>query len=99
MSFDDPVTDSSTKYTDSLKYTATLTSLLVDGATELPAGGDLDQEAKAAIKARHRTTLKKKADNIQSRLPDPQRRAMELAHEKGGSSTLTTIPIAEHSLK
>ena len=96
MSFDDPVADSSTKHTDLLEYTATLTSLLVDGATELPEGGDLDEEAKAAIKARHRTTLKEKADNIQSHLPDPQRRAMELAREKGGSSTLTTIPIAEH---
>ena len=96
MSFNDPVTDSSTKHTESLEYTAILTSLLVDGATELPVGGDLDQDAKAAIKARHRTALKEKADNIQSRLPDPQRRAMELAREKGGSSTLTTIPISEH---
>lgn len=96
MSFDDPVADSSIKHTDSLEYTATLTSLLVDGATDLPAGSDLDHEAKAAIKARHRSALKERADNIQSRLPDSQRRAMELAREKGGSSTLTTIPIAEH---
>ena len=96
VSFNDPVTDSSTKHTESLECTAILTSLLVDGATELPVGGDLDQDAKAAIKARHRTALKEKADNIQSRLPDPQRRAMELAREKGGSSTLTTIPISEH---
>ena len=96
MSFDDPVADSSTKHTDSLEYTTTLTSFLVEEAIELPAGGDLDQEAKAEIKARHQTTLKEKADSIQSRLPDPQRRAMELACEKGGSSTLTTIPIAEH---
>ena len=42
MSFDDPVADSSIKHTDSLEYTATLTSLLVDGATDLPAGSDLD---------------------------------------------------------
>ena len=83
-------------YIESLECTAILTSLLVDGATELPVGGDLDQDAKAAIKARHRTALKEKADNIQSRLPDLQRRAMELAREKGGSSTLTTIPISEH---
>ena len=96
MSFNDPVTDSSTKHTESLECTAILTSLLVDGATELPVGGDLDQDAKAAIKARHRTALREKADNIQSRLPDPQRHAMELAREKGGSSTLTTIPISEH---
>ena len=96
MSFDDPVADSSIKHTDSLEYTATLTSLLVDGATDLPAGSDLDHEAKAAIKARYRSALKERADNLQSRLPDSQHRAMELAREKGGSSTLTTIPIAEH---
>ena len=68
----------------------------MDGTTDLPAGGLLGQEAKAAIKACHRTTLKEKADNIRSSLPDPQRRAMELAREKGGSSTLTTIPIVQH---
>ena len=49
-----------------------------------------------AIKRRHRTTLKAKADDLQSRLPEPQRRAVELAREKGGSSTLTTFPISEH---
>ena len=53
----------------------------------------LEQASRSAIVY---TTLKAKADKLQSRLPDPQRRAMELAREKGGSSTLTTIPISEH---
>ena len=53
MSFDDPGAESSTKHTDSLEYTATLTSLLVEGAIELPDRGDLDLEAKAAIKVRY----------------------------------------------
>ena len=96
MSFDDPVADSQPKYTDSRECTATLTGLILDGESELPAGADLDQEARAGIKKRHCTTLKAKADDLQSRLPEPQRRAMELAREKGGSSTLTTIPISEH---
>ena len=96
MSFDDPVADSQPKYTDSRECTATLTGLILDGESELPVGADLDQEARAGIKKRHCTTLKAKADDLQSRLPEPQRRAMELAREKGGSSTLTTIPISEH---
>ena len=96
MSFDDPVTDSQSKHTDSLECTATLTGLILDGETELPRGVDFDREAVVAIKRRHRTTLKAKADDLQSRLPEPQRRAVELAREKGGSSTLTTIPISEH---
>ena len=66
------------------------------GETELPRGVDFDREAVVAIKRRHRTTLKAKADDLQSRLPEPQRRAVELAREKGDSSTLTTIPISEH---
>ena len=96
MSFDDPEADSQWKHSDSLECTATLTGLILDGESELPRNMDLDQEAKTAIKIRHRTILKTKADDLQSRLPEPQRRAMELAREKGGSSTLTTIPISEH---
>ena len=34
--------------------------------------------------------------DLQRRLPEPQQRAMALAREKGGSSTLNTIPVAEH---
>ena len=37
-----------------------------------------------------------KADDLQRRLPEAQQCAMAQAREKGGSSTLTTIPVAEH---
>ena len=99
MSFDDPVADSPHKHTDSLECTTTLTGLLLDGKLELPRRTDLDQQAKAAINKRHRATLKAKADDLQSRLPEPQRRAMELAREKRGSSTLTTVPISRFFLR
>ncbi len=56
MSFDDPVADSHCKHTDSRECTTTLTSLILDGESELPWGTDLDQEAKIAIKKRHCTT-------------------------------------------
>ena len=96
MSFDDPVADSSYKHIDSLECTANLAGLILEGESELPQGLDLNQEAKAEIKKRHRNIYKAKADDLQSRLPEPQHRAMELACDKGGSSTLTTIPISEH---
>lgn len=95
LSFDDPVADSSHKHADSLKCTANLTGLILKGETQLPRI-DPDRAAKEAVKRCHRTTLKIAADALQARLPEPQRRAMELAREKGASSILTTIPIVEH---
>ena len=50
LSFDDPVADSQSKYTDSRECTATLTGLILDGESELPVGADLDQDARAGIK-------------------------------------------------
>ena len=49
-----------------------------------------------AVRQRHDILYKIKADDLQRRLPEPQQRAMALAREKGGSSTLNTIPVAEH---
>ncbi len=44
----------------------------------------------------HEVSLKVKADDLQRRLPEAQQCAMAQAREKGGSSTITTIPVAEH---
>ena len=96
MTFDDPVADSSRKHADSLKSTAMLTNLLLNNESELPETADFNQEARTEVKRNRRAMLILKADEIQTHLPEPQRRAMVLAREKGGSSTLTTIPIAEH---
>ena len=96
MSFDDPVANSSCKHTDSLKCTTFFTSPVLDGESELRRGASLDHNAKAEIKMQHHAILKAKVDCLQSRLPEPQCRAMELAREKGSSSTLTTLPISEH---
>ncbi len=96
MTFDDPVADSSRKHTDSLKCTTMLTNLLLSNTSELPEKADFDYEARAEVKKNRQIMLKPKADEIETLLPEPQRRAMSLAREKGGSSTLTTIPIAEH---
>ena len=47
-----------------LECTATLTGLILDGESQLPRGMDLDEEAKTAIKNRHRTILKTKANDL-----------------------------------
>ena len=98
MSFDDPVADSTRKHADSLECTATgtLTRLILDGATALPDDIDFNHLAKVEIKQRHHKNDKAAADALQIHLPEPQRRAMIIAQEKGASSTLTTIPVAEH---
>ena len=51
---------------------------------------------KAEIRKRHQEQAFAAAEAIQERLPQPQRRAMEVARLKGASSILTTLPIAEH---
>ncbi len=96
LSLDDPVSDSGRKHQDSIKCTAKLASMIVDGQPTLPGGLDPDKAAKNAVRQEHQEHWKGRADEIQGRLPEPQRRAMELARAKGGSSTLTTIPVAEH---
>ena len=96
MSFVDPVADSPEKFADSVKCTASLTALLVNRESELPHGVLPDRAAATAVRKSRESRLKEKADAIQFCLPEPQRQAMELAHEKGGSSTLSTLPFAEH---
>ena len=48
------------------------------------------------MRQRHEAALKEKADYLQRCLPEAQQCAMAQSREKGGSSTLTTIPVAEH---
>ncbi len=48
------------------------------------------------MRQQHEALLKAKAGDIQRRLPEAQQHAMAQSREKGGSSTLTTIPVAEH---
>ena len=55
-----------------------------------------DTAQKAAVQQRNRAGATTRANDIQARLPPLQQRAMSLAREKGGSSTLTTIPVSEH---
>ena len=88
LSFDHPA--------KSLEYTANLSNQIATGSSDLLCNIELDQVAKSIGRQRYKIALEATAADIQARLPPPQQRAMSLAREKGGSSTLTTMPIAEH---
>ena len=96
MSLDDPVADSNHKHADSIECTNCLTTLILEGETVLPHDVISDRAAIEAVRRHHQAALQADEDAVQAHLPQPQCRAMKLAREKGGSSTLTTIPTAEH---
>ena len=98
MIFDDPVADSRRKHSHSTKCTATVTDLICAVEPCLPSGStdDPDRAAKAAVRRQHQLNLTLMADAVQARMSDQLRRAMMVAREKGASSTLTTIPVAEN---
>ena len=96
MSFDDPVVDSGRKHTDSIECTANLTQQILENGADLMQSIELDCKRKAAVRQHHEAALKEKADDMQKRLREAQQCAMAQSREKGGSSTLTTIPVAEH---
>ena len=96
MSFDDPVADSTRKHDDSIQCTANLTQQILENGNDLMQSIELDRKRKVAVRQHHEAALKEKADDLQKHLPEAQQRAMAQAREEGGSSTLTTIPVAEH---
>ncbi len=65
----------------------------IDNGTDVMTSIDQDLNQKMAVRQRHDVLYKIKADDLQRHLPEPQQRAMALAREKGGSSTLNTIPV------
>ena len=96
MSFDNPVDDSALKHAASIECTAHLTNQMEVNGSDVMGSIRQDSATKLAIRQRQQASWKDKADTIQARLPPLQQRAMALAREKGGSSTLMTIPVIEH---
>ena len=68
----------------------------MDNGNDLMQGIDLDSKMKATVRQCHEAFLKVKADDLQRLIPEDLKRAMAQAREKGGSSTLTTLPAAGH---
>ncbi len=93
MSFENPVVDSEQKY---LECTANLTQQILGCETDLMECIESARKRKVTGRQGREALLKVKDDDLQRRLPEAQRRAMVQARKKGGSSILTTIPVAEH---
>ena len=77
--------------------TAPLRKLLHEQSETLPYQSLCDQiEAKNEVKKRIRQAQEEASTNLTDALPAPLQRAVNIAKEKGASSWLTTLPIAEH---
>ena len=96
MSFDDPVANSAWKHAASIECTANLAEQIKAGGSHVMESIQQDGVCKVAVRQHHRVSLKERADAVQAQLPPLQQRAMDVVQEKGASSMLTTIPVAEH---
>lgn len=91
-----PAKRSSEEFTASLKVTAPLKSLISTQDPTYPMEALEEQmNAKAEIHAARRAQQTESASLLRPTLPDTLQRAMVLAQEKGASSWLTALPIAE----
>ena len=92
-----PVKQTAHQYATSLKITAPLAALIVQQSTTCPQ--DV-RDSQAREKMETRNTRRRQetlmASELSARLSNTQRRAMNLASEKGASSWLTALPISEH---
>ena len=93
MSFDDPVVDTGRKHADSIECTANLNEQILENGTGLMQRFELDSKKKATVWQRHEASLKVKADDLQRRIPEPQKHTMAQVREGLG---LGASPIHLH---
>ena len=92
----DPTQLTASHYTTSKNVSTPLVSLILQQSTSYPAYcKELQRKAKSdAYQAkRHETTC---ANDLFNKIPHNQQRALEASKEKGASSWLSSLPIAEH---
>ena len=92
-----PRADTPSHHDASLKITAPLTALIMEQSNRYPNTTKTEQiqVKKEAVKARkHRQ--QQAAAELKDKLPNSMQRAMSLSTEKGSSSWLSTLPIAEY---
>ena len=93
----DPTQLTASHYTTSRNVSAPLISLILQQSTSYPAYcKELQRKAKSdayQAKRQHETTC---ANDLFNKIPHNQQRALEASKEKGASSWLSSLPIAEH---
>ena len=97
LGISNPTKQATLHYSTSQKVTAPLVALILQQSYVHPAGFSHAQ-GKAKLDARKARNQQQKedAEELLERLPANMRRALEVSKEKGVSSWLSTLPIAEH---
>ena len=97
LSVIDPTRLSDSHHTSSKNVSAPLVSLILDQSTTYPTNCKESQKKSKSI-ARNLRRLHKKnsATEPSNRLPTSMQRALDVSNEKGASSWLSALPIAEH---
>ena len=93
----DPSRQTSPQHIASVKITAPLVTLILEQSHSYPTEAKAEQteEKKKARTSRRRRDLSA-ANELEDKLPSNLRRAMTASKEKGASSWLSILPIAEH---
>ena len=92
-----PTETSAPAFLASVKLTAPLTSMIVStGTTEIQLDYNLLQSLKRDISSENHKSLQQKAEGIYKLLPPSLQRCFDQACEKGSSSWLSALPIADH---
>eukprot|EP00731_Ephydatia_muelleri_P019440 Em0012g265a len=92
-----PTETSAPAFLASVKLTAPLTSMIVStGTTEIQLDYNLLQSLKRDICSENHKSLQQKAEGIYKLLPPSLQRCFDQVCEKGSSSWLSALPIADH---
>ena len=78
------------------QISAPLVDRIIDQNHQLDDCHLVQQNIKRRIQQMKHTKQKEETKNLQSNLPSPLQRSIELAQEKGASTWLTALPIEEH---
>ena len=93
----DPSCQAASQCRTSEKITAPLTALIMMQSQEYPPEAKSEQiRAKNTARNIRRQQEAMAAEQLKERMPDRKRRAMTVSAEKGASSWLSTLPIADH---
>ena len=93
----DPTRLSDSHHTSSKNISAPLMSLILYQSTTYPTNcKESQKKSKSIARNLRRLNEKNRATELSNRLPSIMQRALEVSNEKGASSWLSALPIAEH---
>lgn len=92
-----PALQAPSAFQNSKEVSGPLTSLIIEQSSEISQDTAKRQSAaKSELKKRQLDLAKTKQQELMEKMPTTLKRAVEVASEKGASTWLTAIPLAEH---